>query len=90
MEAAAYRGGLELDDPVFGNSWTKYHRAHAWFDCEPELACECEGYNCLGSHSTIGHAPAAAETVKYALIPLIVVEPPTLTPSEIEVYNWHW
>jgi len=23
-KAAAYRGGLELDDPTFGDSWTKY------------------------------------------------------------------
>jgi len=22
-EAAAYRGGLELDDPVLGNNWTR-------------------------------------------------------------------
>jgi len=28
-EAAANGGGLELDDRVFGNSWTKYWGAHA-------------------------------------------------------------
>jgi len=39
-EAAAYGGGLEVDDPVFGNSWTKYWGAHAWFDCDLELPCE--------------------------------------------------
>jgi len=36
-DAAAYRGGLELDDPVFGSSWTKYWGVHTWFDCDPEF-----------------------------------------------------
>lgn len=34
-EAAMYSGCLEHDDPVFGNSCTKYWGAHAWFDCDP-------------------------------------------------------
>jgi len=41
-------------------------------------------------HSTEGHAPEAAGTAKPAPVPLIVIEPPTLTPSEIVAYNWHW
>jgi len=89
-EAAAYGGGLELDDPVFGNSWTKHWGAHTWFNCHPEEPCECEGHNCLGTHSTEGHAPATAATAKLALVPLIVIKPPTPTPSEIDAYNWHW
>jgi len=32
----------------------------------------------------------AAETAKPFEIPLIVVEPPTPTPSEIDQFNWHW
>jgi len=48
-EAAAYGEGLELDDPVFGNSWTKCWGTHAWFDCDLELPCECEGHNCFSS-----------------------------------------
>ena len=46
-EAAVSGGGLELDDPVFGYSWTKYWGVHTWFDCDPELHCECEVHNCL-------------------------------------------
>jgi len=90
MEAAPYGGGLELDDVVFGNSWNKYWGDHAWFDCDWELPCECEGHKCLGAHSTEGQAPAEAATAKSAPVLLIVIEPPTPTPPEIEVYNWHW
>jgi hypothetical protein len=50
----------------------------------------CEGHNCAGTHSTIGHAAAAATTEKSFGIPLIVVVPHTPTPSEIDAYNWHW
>ena len=89
-EAAAYGGGSELDHPVFGNSWTKYWGAHAWFNCHPEEPCECEGHNCLGTHSTEGRGPAAAATATAVPVPLMVIEPPTLTPSEIDTYNSHW
>jgi hypothetical protein len=89
-EAAAYGGGLELDDPVFGNSWTKYWGAHAWGICEPDTPCRCEGHDCCGTHETEGHAPAAAATAKAPEVPLIVVEPPTPTPSELDQFNWHW
>ena len=74
---------MEVDDTVFGNSWTKYWGAHTGFDCDPEVPCECEGHNCLGTHSTERHAPGAA-TAKPAPVPLIVSEPPTPTPSEID------
>lgn len=86
-EAAAYGGGLKLDDPVFRSKWTKYCRAHAWINCHPEVACECEGHNYLGTHSTEGHAPAAAATAKPALIPLIVIETPNLTSTEVDASN---
>jgi len=89
-ETTAYGGGLELDNPVFGNSWTKYWGAHAWFDCDPEQPCECEGPNCLGAHSTNGHAAAGAATAKSALVPMNGIEPPTPTPSNMDAYIWHW
>jgi len=73
-EAPAYGGGLELDDPVYASSWTRYWGAHTWFDCNPELPCECEGHHCFGTHSTEGHAPAAAATAMPAPVPLIVIK----------------
>jgi len=81
---------LELDNPVFGKSWTKYWGAHTWLNCQPKQPCECEGHNCLRTHSTEGHAPATAPTAKPVPIPLSVIEPPTPTPSEIDSYIWHW
>jgi len=88
--AAASGEGLELDDPVFGSNRTMYWWAHASFDCDPELPSECEGHNCPGKHSTEGHAPAAVTaTIQPAPVPLIVIEPPTPTPSEIDACNWH-
>jgi len=61
-EAAAYRGGLELDDAVFGSSCTKFWGAHPCFYCDPELPSECEGHNCVGIHLTERHATGAAAT----------------------------
>jgi len=40
------------------------------------------GHNCTGIHWTIAHATAAATTAKSVGIPLIIVVPLTLTPSE--------
>jgi hypothetical protein len=88
-EAAAYGGGLALDDPVFGDSWTTYWGAHSWFNCDKDTPCWCEGHDCRGTHETEGHAPAAA-TAKAPAVPLIVVEPPTPTPSEVGQFSWHW
>jgi len=88
-EVAAYGGGLELDDRLVGNCCTMYRGAHSRFTCRPEEPCECEGYGCSGTHSTEGHKPAAAATLQPAPVPLIVIEPLTLTPSEIDAYNWH-
>jgi hypothetical protein len=89
-EAAAYGGGLEIDDPVFGNCWTRYWGAHSWFHCDIDTPCWCEGHDRRGTHETEGLVPAAAETAKSLLIPLIVVEPPTPTPSELDQFIWHW
>jgi hypothetical protein len=89
-EAATYGGGLELHDPVFGNSWTRYLGAHSWINCDIDTLCWCEGHDCYGSHTTEGHAPAAAVTAKTPEIPLIVIEPPTPTPSALDQFNWHW
>ena len=87
---APYGGGLELDDEMFGRNWIKYWGAHAWFDCDPELPCECEGHNCLGTHSTEGCRPSAATTANSAPVPFIVIQNLTPTPFEIDAYNWHW
>jgi len=89
-EAAAYGGGLAMDDPVFGSIWTKYWGTHSWGNCDLELPCECEEHNCLGTHSTEGHAPAAAATAKPAPVPWIVIEPPTPTPSDIDADKLQW
>jgi hypothetical protein len=89
-DAARQGGGLSINDPLFGPHWTRYLGAHSWFPFDPEEPCDCEGHNCAGTHSTVGHAAAAATTAKSPRVPLIVVEPPTLTPSEIDAYNWHW
>lgn len=89
-DAAAYGGCLELDDSVFGASWTKYWGAHTCYNCDLEQTCVCEKHNCLGTHSPEGHAPAAAETANLAPVPLSVIELPTPTPSKIDVYTWEW
>ena len=62
-DAAWEGGGLDSNDPVFGLHWTKYSGLHlGWItNCDPEEACECEGHNCAGAQSTIGHAAAAAK-----------------------------
>jgi len=89
-EDTAYRGGLKLDDPVFRNSWTQYCATHAWFDCDPELPYKCGEHNCWETHLTQGLVPAAAATAKRLPIALIVIEPPTMTPSEIDSCIWLW
>jgi hypothetical protein len=45
-EATAYGGALEIDDPVFGNSWNRYWGAHSWFHCDIDTPCRCEGHDC--------------------------------------------
>jgi len=89
-DAAREGGGLDINDPVFGQHWIKYQGAHSWFPCDPEEPCECKGHNSAGTHSTIGHAAAAATTAKSLGIPLIVIVPSTPTPSELDAYNSHW
>jgi len=89
-DAAREGGGLDINDLVLEPHWTRYTGAHSWLLCDPEETCDCEGHNCVGIQSTIGHAAAAATTAKCLKIPLIVVVPPTPTPSELEAYNWHW
>jgi len=89
-DAAREGGGLDINNPVFGPHWTRYSGAHSWFSCDPEERFDREGHNCAGTHSTVGHAAAAATTAKPLGIPLIVVVPLTPTPSELDAYNWHW
>jgi hypothetical protein len=64
---------LDLDDPVFGNSWTRYWGSHSWFNCDIDTLCWCEGHDCNSIHEIEGHAAAAAATAKGPKIPLIVV-----------------
>jgi hypothetical protein len=83
-DAAREGGGLDINDPVFGPHWTRYTGANSWFPCDPETPCECEGHNCAGTHSTVGHTAAAETAAKSLGIPLIVIVPPTPTPSEMD------
>jgi len=89
-DAAREVGGLDINDPVFGPHWTRYSGAHSSFPCDHEEPCDCEELNCVGTHSTVGHAAAVATTAKSLGIPLIVIVPPTPNSSEIDAYNWHW
>jgi hypothetical protein len=86
-EAAVYGGGLTIDDPVFGNNWTKYWGAHSWFPYDPNLPFECAGHGCRATHKTEGCAPAAAETIK---VLEIIVTSPTASYTEPEVVSWNW
>ena len=88
-DSAKEGGRLDINDPVFCPNWTRYSADHSWFPCHPEEPCDCEGHNCVGTQFTIGHA-AAATTAKSLGIQLIVIVSPTLTPSELDTYNWHW
>jgi hypothetical protein len=89
-DTTAKGGGLNINDPVFGLHWMWYSAAHSSYPCDSEEPCDCEGHNCVGIQSTVGYAAAAATTAKSFGITLIVVVPPTPTPSEIDAYNWHW
>jgi hypothetical protein len=59
-EAAKYGGGLQINDPVFKDSWTKYYGLHV--NCEAEEVCYCE-HNCGGTHTTKGRAVTDSEAV---------------------------
>jgi hypothetical protein len=61
-EAAKYGGGLQINDPVFKDSWTKYYGLQV--NCEEEEVCYCE-HNCGGTHTTKGRAVTDSEaTIK--------------------------
>jgi hypothetical protein len=64
-------------------------RVHYWFPCNCMEPCDCSGHNCAGTHCTKWHAAAAATTAQSLGILLIMVLPPTTTPSEINTDNWH-
>jgi hypothetical protein len=89
-DAARECSGLAFKDPVFGPHWTRYAGAPCWLPCDLEEPCNCEGHNCEGTQSTIGHAAAAGTTAKSTGIPLIVIVPLTPTPSELDAYYSHW
>jgi hypothetical protein len=89
-DAAREGGGLDINNPVFGPHLTQYTRAHPRFPCDSEQPCNWECHNCVGTQSTIGRAAVAATTAKSLGIALIVVEPPTPTPSQFDIFNWDW
>jgi len=92
IDGARAGGGLDINDPVCGQCWTKYCGLHfsLFTDCDPEETWDCEVQDCVGAQSTVGHAAAAATTTKSLGIPLSVVVPRTPTPSELDTYNRHW
>ena len=74
-ERAKSGGGLQINDPVFKDFWTKYHRLHV--DCWDEEVCYCE-HNCGGTHITKGRAVTnSSATVK-----------PTHGPTESHRNSW--
>jgi hypothetical protein len=89
-DAAREGTGLHIKDPVSRPHWTRYTGAQYWFICDPEKRCDCVEHNCLGTHSTVGYAAAAATTANSLGIPLIVVEPLMPKPSKVDAYNYHW
>jgi hypothetical protein len=80
-EAAKYGGGLQINNLVFKDSWTKYYGLH--INCEDE-ECYCE-HNCGGTHTTKGWAVSCSnqtETIWDFAPPKQCVLFPTI--SEIE------
>ena len=80
---------MDFNDRLYGQHWTRYLGPHSWFSSDPEQPCMCEGHNCTGTHSTVGHTSAAATTAKSLRVPLFVMVPVTLTASEMDTDNWH-
>lgn len=92
-EGAREGGGLELNDPLFGQHLPEYNGFPfgLFTNYNSEKVCHWEGHNCVGVESTIGHAAAAAaSTAKSIGIPLIVVVPATPTHPKINPCNRHW
>jgi len=83
-DAAREGAGLDINDPVFGQHGTKYSGLclGLFTNCDPNEPCDCEGHNCVGAQSTVGHTAAAATTAKSLGIPQIVLVPPSPTPSK--------
>jgi hypothetical protein len=56
MKAARTGGGLQINDPVYKNFWSKHHRLlmNYW----DEEKCYCK-HNCSGTHTTIKRAADA-------------------------------
>jgi len=80
---------LDIYNPVFGEQWTRCSGVHSWFVCDPKKPCNCQGYNCNGTHSTRCHAALVASTPKFLSVLSIVVVLPTPTSSKINEYNWY-
>ena len=49
-KAARNGGGLQIEDPVFKDFWTKYHSLH--ISCQDKEVCFCE-HKWGGTHSTL-------------------------------------
>jgi hypothetical protein len=91
-DAAREGGSLDINNPVVGQHWTKYCELHfsLFTYCDPQEDCDCEGHDCIGAHSTVRYAAAAATPAKSLGITLINALPPTPTPFTINAYNWPW
>jgi hypothetical protein len=83
-DTAREGGCLDINDPGFGQHWTKYHWLNfgLFTDDNCEEICNCEGHNCVEAQLSVGHAAAAATTAKSLGVPLIVVVPSNPTPSD--------
>jgi hypothetical protein len=90
--AARAGSGLDIDDPEFTKHWRMYCGLHfgLFGPCDLEEHCDCEDHICVREQSTVGNAIVAATTLKMCVILLIVMIPPTPTPSESDIDPKHW
>jgi len=91
-DTAREGSGLDTHDVVFGQHFIKYKGLKVGLitDCDPNKVCDCEGHNCVGEQSTVGHTAAAATTAKSLGVPLMVVVPPTPTHYGMDIYVQYW
>jgi hypothetical protein len=81
-------GGLDINDLVFRQQWTEYGRLQRSLlkHCDPEEHCDCKAHYCSGAQSTVGQTAAATTPAKSQGISLIIIVPPTPTPTGIYAY----
>jgi hypothetical protein len=79
-EAATYERGLQINDPVLKDSWTKYYGLH--LNCKEEEVCYCE-HNCGGTHTTKGRAVTDSDTEPWT------TGGPIVFPTLSQVADWN-